>query len=514
MKRTRAKQGDLSPADLFGNLAEALKQQATRPNMHAYVPHKKQEMFHGGTGKGRLYIGGNRSGKTTGGVIEDLWWVSGKHPFRPTPEAPVRGRVVGVDFLNGIAKILLPEFKRWTPPSLLRNGSWEDSYSASERTLTFENGSFIEFMSYDQDTDKFAGTSRHFTHFDEEPPQHVFNECLARLVDTNGDWWMTMTPVEGMTWIYDTIYLPGKSGENPRFNIVEVDMLDNPHLNPEAAEAFLSGLTPEERKAREKGEFVQLGGLVYKGFDERIHVVSPRDIFDGEFTPPSNWEWYASVDHGFNNPTAWLWHAVSPEGQVVTFSEHYESEMTVEQHAAIVHARNAMFNREPDIYCGDPAIAQRNGITGTSVALEYALHGIPIVPGINDVASGVNRVSTYLRPNPETGKPYWLITDNCVNLIREIKRLRWKTWASKKSALENNKHDQIHKKDDHAADSARYFFTLLPDLRPEQLQPKALMGPTDTVVSTYDQLLAQMVAPAETNWHINYGSEIAALEND
>jgi hypothetical protein len=47
-----------------------------------------------------------------------------------------------------------------------------------------------------------------------------------------------------------------------------------------------------------------------------------------------------------------------------------------------------------------------------------------------------------------------------------MQRLRWKTWASKKMANRNNKYDQIHKKDDHACDSARYFFTVMPDLTP------------------------------------------------
>ena len=42
-------------------------------------------------------------------------------------------------------------------------------------------------MSSDQDLQKFAGTSRHFVHFDEEPPEPVYEECRARLVDTNGD---------------------------------------------------------------------------------------------------------------------------------------------------------------------------------------------------------------------------------------------------------------------------------------------------------------------------------------
>ena len=50
-------------------------------------------------------------------------------------------------------------------------------------------------------------------------------------------------------------------------------MLDNPHITPEAAEDYLSGLDDDERKAREHGTYVQLGGLVYKQFSIERHVV-------------------------------------------------------------------------------------------------------------------------------------------------------------------------------------------------------------------------------------------------
>lgn len=496
-------------SDIWRTLSEQIKQQATRPNIHAYMPHHKQELFHSSTKKRRLYIGGNRSGKTTGGVVEDIWWARGQHPYRRLPEGPIRGRVVGVDFLNGIQKIILPEFSRWCPPSLLKNGSWEDSYNKELRTLNFANDSFIEFMSYDQDTDKFAGTSRHFVHYDEEPPLHVFNECNARLVDTKGSWWLTMTPVEGMSWIYDTIYVPGTEDPNSGIDVIEVDMQENPHLDPEAIEDFLSSLSKEEREAREKGKFVQLGGRVYKDFSEEFHTIEP-------IIPPKDWQWFVSMDHGFNNPTAFLWHAVSPTNEVITFAEHYASEMTVAEHAAVVHSRNANFNRIPDVYVGDPAIAQRSGITGTSIQTEYMENDIPIMPGNNDVAVGVARVSQYLKPIPGSSpqRPRWRITKNCTNLIWEMKRLRWATYSSRKLQMENNKKDAIHKKDDHACDSARYFFTFMPDLTPsEVLGPDLISPPSNTNVETYDQALVKMTQQTP-QWKIQQGSDIYSLEYD
>lgn len=501
--------------DFAEGLAKGIKNQAIKPNILGYQPHAKQMQFHTLQKKGRLYIGGNRSGKSYGAVAEDVWWLTGRHPFLKTPDLPIRGRVVTVDFIDGLQRIMLPLFSQLLAPSMLVNGSWEDSYNKSERFLRLANDSTVEFMSYEQETEKFAGTSRHFVHFDEEPPLHIFNECGARLVDTNGNWWVSMTPVEGMTWTHDKLYEPGINGD-PLIGVVEADMHDNPHLTPEAIEAYLSTLDDDERKAREHGTYVSLGGLVYKQFKEATHVIEP-------FIPPKDWLWYVSLDHGFNAPTAVLWHAVSPTGYTVTFAEHYKSEMILDEHAAAIKQKNKEFGKEPDYYVGDPAIAQRNGVTGTSIQTEYAMRGIPIALGNNNVEIGVAKVQNYLRFNPDTGKPNYQITQNCINYIAEMKKLRWKTFASKKMQYENNPQEKIHKKDDHACDSARYFFTFLPDLKPHQMvldvEPPEPPKEAHAGVPVYggiDQLLEKMVkARSGTSWNNEVvGTDLQGLEYD
>lgn len=450
---------ELSVAELFRGLSEKLNIQAVRPNIHGYVPHEKQVRFHSAERRHRFYIGGNRSGKTTGGIAEDIMWLTGRHPYRKVPQGGVRGRIVGVDFINGIEKILKPEMMRWVPVSDLRGNSWSDAYDTQERTLHFENGSFVEFMSYDQDVDKFAGTSRHFIHFDEEPPQDIYIECMTRLIDTKGSWWMTLTPVMGMEWMFDDVYTPGKNDPQSNIAVIEVDMTENPYLDQDEIKEFLKNIPEEDVDARQHGKFVRRGGVIYKAFDRNVHVIPSLDEL-----PPS-WELYASLDHGYNNPTAWLWHAVDQDGNVVTFAEHYESEMIVQDHAEQVKLINKSIGRDPGIYVGDPAIAQRQAVTGSSIQTEYSMHGIYVTLGNNDVLSGINKINSYLSYNDKR-KPRWYITENCVELIKEIQKYRWKTWSNKKSERQNNKFDVPHKKNDHACDSARYFFTLMPDLTP------------------------------------------------
>lgn len=466
-----------TPEEMFQKMAEGLKAQAARPNIYAYRPHKKQLMFHTNPKHTRLYIGGNRSGKTVGGGTEAAYWLMKKHPYRklPLPEGPIRMRGVAVDFNYGVDMIMLPELVRWIPPSFLKKGSFEESYDSNHRLLTLANGSFIEFRSYEQDLEKFAGTSRHATWFDEEPPKHIYDECMARHVDTDGFTWITMTPVEGMTWVYEGLYLPGIEGDED-IGVIEIETDENTHLSPEAIRRFNKGLDEDTKKARNRGEFVAFGGRVYKMFNETDHVISPIDPSQLE-----GWEIYVSIDHGYNNPTAILWHAVSPGARnIITFNEIYEREVTVDVHAASYHDFNTKtLKREPDFTVGDPAMQQRNGVTGTSIVQEYADRGVFVAPANNDVLSGVNRVIQYmkvdspdLKPHPVTGDLVgdcrWHVTANCTNTINELKKLRWKTFTSRKMQFDNNKKEEIHKKDDHAADSLRYFFTFMPDLSPDE----------------------------------------------
>lgn len=499
--------------DAFRNLGENLARVADFPDINSYIPHAKQLRFHSASKRIRLYIGGNRSGKTTGGIVEDIWWLTRNHPYQRIPDRPIAGRIISVDFLNGIEKIIKPQLKQWIPPSQLRGGSWFSAYEASTRTLYLENGSFVELMSYDQDLDKFAGTSRDFVHFDEEPPQTIYTENLARLIDRKGHLWITMTPVEGMTWIYDTIYEKGILGSK-NIHVTEVDMAENPHLDQTEVKEFLDSLTEDEANARGHGKFVQMGGLVYKTFSPELHII---DAIDPKELKNPNYKHYMSLDHGFNNPTSVHWHAVNTDNEVITFDEHYESQRIIEYHAQVIHSKNTAHGRIPDINICDPALAQKQAVTGTSIQTEYAIRGIGFVLGNNDVMTGVAKVNQYLNIR-EDGTPSWRITRNCSNLIREISRLRWKTWSSKKQASQNNPYDQIHKKDDHACDECRYFFSFMPELKqnlvatPRTVLPQiggnSAKNPGFGEWNTDSNLTPGKLSGRQTDWRVSLNDDL------
>jgi hypothetical protein len=181
------------------------------------------------------------------------------------------------------------------------------------------------------------------------------------------------------------------------------------------------------------------------------------------------------MDSGYTNPTVWLWIAVSEDGSMTVFREHYQAKLTVAEHAAIVNKMTREI--ENDYGCevwlttGDPAIKQTKEHTGTSILQEYQKAGIYIsVDSIpTDRRIGLQRIQQYFKINPKTKKPFLMITDECPRLIAELPKLKWKKWASPKMAEQHNKQEDIRDVNNHCYDALKYAMTFMDDLTPEQL---------------------------------------------
>jgi phage terminase large subunit-like protein len=380
-------------------------------------------------------------------------------------------------------------------------------------------------MSYDQELENFAGTSRHFISFDEEPPQAIFIECRMRLIDTKGSWWISMTPVEGMSWIYDIVYEPSKADKRPQTLVVEIVSSENPTIDEEEIDAALEGLSDEDKAARKKGEFIELGGKVYPSFHPITHRAE-------EFTLRSDMTIYTSFDHGWRHPAAWLWHAVEPNGHVTTFHEIIVSLRTVKQLADEVKAyeANVLTPKGLKVFMrpADPATAQTSAINGMSIMQTYALEGIylatetiPKGPGSVDV--GLDKVQQYLKndPDPAETRPFWQYI-NCPILERQMSRLKYDKYTSKKLDYENAPKTTIHKKDDDGPDSLRYFFTMMPDLyipgTKEIRRPITSIGglsavPFATPWNSYAGANNEMLPDTHGDYTVYEGTDLYALEN-
>lgn len=251
----------MSLVDMLSAVATGLNQAARKPSIHNYIPNTGGQLeFHESNAIGRLLVGSNRSGKTVGGIVEDCWWLTGRHPYQRVPEPPVKGRVITVDFDYGAAQIIEPQLAQWLPPSELINGSWEDSYNRRRHLLRLANGSELEIKAHGQALESFAGVPRHFLHVDEECPRTIFIESKTRLIDYNGKFWLTLTPVEGLTWVYKDLV----EGDPKNVKVFRILLSDNKFITPEAVATLEEDLDEEEREIRIAGKFVPRGGLVFK----------------------------------------------------------------------------------------------------------------------------------------------------------------------------------------------------------------------------------------------------------
>ncbi|UOF81934.1 large terminase protein [Caudoviricetes sp.] len=454
----------ISIQDIQAQMKEALQRTAVRPSIAGYKPQDYQIPFHESTKQGRLIIGGNRSGKTVAGAAEAVMRLTGKHPVYNRKLSNVRGRAIAVDFPQGIEKVVLPEIARWIPPSSLKNGSWEESYVRGTRTLTLENDSFLEFMSYDQDVDKFSGTSRDFVWFDEEPPEDIFNENMMRLIDVGGDWWMTMTPLFDMSWTQDRIYDAAINGTNPNIEAFVVNTLQNKYISEVEFQALTAGLSEDQKAARQHGTYMSGGGLIYKDFIKGTTFV-PSILHSDEW--PLYYEHgqhFGMLDHGFRGATAFLLGVIMPKtNQIFIYDEYYYTKRLVGENARAILAlieQHKLTDKLQWVVC-DPAMDQTDPITGTSTRMEYGKEGLYLSPGNNSVHVGIQRVATRLSQN------LLFICDNCTMTKWEMNRYRWDKYTNSKTAARHNLKETPIKKDDHAMDALRYGICTTPSFPDE-----------------------------------------------
>jgi hypothetical protein len=195
----------------------------------------------------------------------------------------------------------------------------------------------------------------------------------------------------------------------------------------------------------------------------------------------------------------------------------------VKDHAAYIREYNkewGILDEWVYIYTGDPAMKQRNGITGTSIAQAYGDEGYNLALELltKDVKTGIDRMRGYLRLN-KYGNPTWrLVKYACPNLERELRRLHWKILNSARLRDTTNVTEEVHKKDDHGFDSCRYFFTFMPDLsaddlwKPGQLAEEQIVDGPGSYVHTTAEMNSFWV-PVSTGF-ASEESEYSSLEVD
>jgi hypothetical protein len=269
-----------------------------------------------------------------------------------------------------------------------------------------------------------------------------------RVLDRKGDIFATMTPLKGLTFVYNEIFLNRKN--DPEVWYEFIDWSDNPYLDDEEVQMLEGCMDERALQSRKYGRFGASEGLVYPEFDESVHVIQP-------FPVPKEWYDNVSIDPGLNNPLSCHFYATDGDGVVYVIAEHYEQGKSVSYHAQKIKEiadRLGWHRDSKGRLCAliDSAANQRTLASSKSVAELFYDEGILVNTRVNkDVFSGINRVKDYLRPLSSPNRPKLFIFASCVEMIRELKGYWW------------GEGDNPRKVNDHSCDELRYMIMSRPE---------------------------------------------------
>lgn len=422
-----------------------------------YEPHSKQALFHelGKSARQRLFLGGNRTGKTLCACVEVAFHLTGLYPKwwkGRRYDHPVDVWVAGVS-KTSTKTVLQDQYYLgnhkhlgYIPEHLITKQI--KSHHIPEgiervRVRHVSGGeSSLEFMSYDQGREKFQGTKRDIIHFDEEPPLPVYQESLMRMLGTGdheeGMIILTMTPLKGMTELLSSFMEIPEGHVIDTRAMVQASWEDNPHLTDEQREVIIEHMSPSEQKARQYGIPSLGSGMVY-GLPLSEIVVPNIPI-------PAHWPRCYGMDFGWSNETAVIFLAKDRENDTTyVYAEYKQNETTPQQ-----HVRNLRpYNIEDMHGAYDPAGDSRSQNDGEKTAVLYKEEGLSMRAGEKAKEKGTMQILQMFQNGQLK------LFDTVKETIKELQ------------GYARDEKGTIIKRNDHLMDALRYaVVTALPGAQP------------------------------------------------
>lgn len=452
------------------------KERRKRDNPLKYADqHPKQEEATASDRAIRVLFWANRVGKTEWGAQETTRYATNNHPFRFIGE-PVEIWCACPSF---DAQEETTQKKLLTYISAKEIEHVEYLRGRIIKKMRLKSGTIISFKSYEQGREKFQGTGKRLIWFDEEPPKDIWEECFVRVeAGQQLDVILTMTPVKGMTWVYDDIYL---ATNNPDLFVSTAGWDDNPYLTEGQKEQMSRGLSKTALQVRREGKFVKRVGLVCAWWDRTVHL-KHYDSLD------RTWTWYEMLDGGFSDPAAWLLIGVDNDNSVHVVNGFRKKRLKRE---GIVQLRNAKISgltiTRGWIDNDDPRLQ-------SELSSEDRIHLDPVEKKPNESKSWdetlADKLEEYGGVQAGTGKPRLYISDNLIEfnedkqtdehwLMQEIENLVWLEKTTKQGTEIMPKWDD-HRRFGHHFDGTRAlaYFLVSYAARPKTVQaykPEAMV---------------------------------------
>lgn len=288
-----------------------LKERESRRNtdrLRHYQPYPKQKAFHdaGKDFRERLLRAGNQNGKTYSAGMECAYHLTGLYPDwwmgrrwdRPiiawagsdtgetTRDNPQRALIglVGEFGTGSIPKRLIGVYKSAIGVADLLDYVKVKHVSGGWSTLRFKY--------YAQGRQKWQGPPVDYVWYDEEPPEDIYDEGLARTIATGGCAALSFTPLLGMSEVVRRFLME----ESPDRQDTNMTIEDAQHIPVEERARIIAGFAAHEREARAKGIPTLGSGRIFPVAESELEW-EPADL-------PAHFVWIGGIDFGWDHPTA------------------------------------------------------------------------------------------------------------------------------------------------------------------------------------------------------------------
>lgn len=316
-----------------------------------YRPYPKQRQFHelGKTFRERLLRAGNQNGKSFCIGAEAAYHLTGEYPADWKGRRWMRPVVVWASSDTG-------ETTRDNPQRVLLGLPGDEGTGAIPRRCLggagmygmasgvadlydfirvkhhtngrFDGWSMLRFKYYAQGRRKWQGPPVDFVWYDEEPPEDIYDEGLARTIATGGMVAMSFTPLLGMSEVVRR-FIPDPGADRADVNMT-ID--DAEHIPPEKRAQIIASFPVHEREARARGVPTLGSG--------RVFPISETAIKIKAFEIPGHWRRICALDFGWQHPFAAIWLAIDPDTDTTYVTDCYKiSEATPATHVDAVKPR-------------------------------------------------------------------------------------------------------------------------------------------------------------------------------
>jgi len=420
-----------------------------------YSPHPKQKEFSESTAPIAVMLAGNRMGKTHANVAETIagalgyrpWLVpnfklekgpDGKWQFPPRNDVPsaawvrrldglpiaVPNKVVavtGLSLARGIGEVIQSKWNELWPRQVEIKvylgplGVWQK--------IRLPNGSEVYFGSATQANLAWEGFSSSLVVADEPIPRRVFTALRRGLIDNQGQFRYSLTPLgdANIAWIAADLL----RDERHDVHVIRGSSFDNPYQARESLEAFFNdpSMSQEEKEARMTGKVAALGRRIVTTFGDQ-NIIPTTDI-------PLEVPRVMVVDPHHSRPPFIIWAAVFDPDDIVIYREFPTGDfykkgvpsISVDELAGEIkrlEGRERIYWR-----IADPSFSRQKakvlGEQFLSFEDRMAEHDLVVDTCVdNDVDRGIQELRDAFKVNETIGRSRVRVMRHCANTIRSL----------------------------------------------------------------------------------------------